>query len=378
MRCVRFVMGLVLMAILCAPVMATEGSGISWAFQWTGFPHTSSFGQTAVAMRDGQTWPVIFSANQSAQVVDAYSLYPVLNPMTNTNWHQIGSNVLGGPFGTLESLSAATSPDGRFGVVARSGSTSVATIGSSQSGFSSPMLDVYGIDFDAQGNLVPCTPSTVPNMSSQPVDIAVSPSGDIGVLGSDLVYYQYSPLLEDWFQTSFAGYLPGVPMSTDLELDALGRPHVLSMVSSGGNTDLIALDFNVMTGQWMPSTVDTVSEPSFTIKASAASDSTGVVGAAWVDEGVLKYAYKDGNNPWTTMVVTSSVYDPVGHQHYELRDFQSPGLAFDADDLPVISFVDTSSKIWLAYDPPVDVPEPGAWCLLIGGCLALVLRRRAR
>ena len=86
----------------------------------------------------------------------------------------------------------------RFGVVATSQATSIAAIGSSQTGFTSPMSYVYGIDFDEQGNLITCTPSTVPGMLSIPVDIAVSPMGDIGVLDAAFNYYQYSPLLENW------------------------------------------------------------------------------------------------------------------------------------------------------------------------------------
>lgn len=56
-------------------LMADE---MNWAFQSTGFTAGGyPAAQTAIAMRDGQIWPVVFS--EIGNTLQAYSLYPVQN-----------------------------------------------------------------------------------------------------------------------------------------------------------------------------------------------------------------------------------------------------------------------------------------------------------
>jgi hypothetical protein len=97
--------------------------------------------------------------------------------------------------------------------------------------------------------------------------------------------------------------------------------------------------------------------------ASAANED-GILGAAWVNNGALKYAYLDTNSVAPHWVVTSVANTtPTG---IPLELAQGVGLAFDNAGLPVISFVDrTMRQIWVAYDPPTAfgggvIDQPGA------------------
>src|SRR5690606_20871002 len=87
------------------------------------------------------------------------------------------------------------------------------------------------------------------------------------------------------------------------------------------------------------------------VDVAAASNDDGILGAAWVSGGTLKYAYLDTNEispEWTVTAVANTT--PTG---VPLELSQGVGLAFDKAGLPVISFVDrTTRQIWIAYDPP--------------------------
>jgi len=83
------------------------------------------------------------------------------------------------------------------------------------------------------------------------------------------------------------------------------------------------------------------------------------------------YAYNDGVNGWDITGVTTD---------FEL-DWQRVGLAFDANDVPVISFLagtGSTRQIFLAYDP-VATPEPSTMLLLAAaGATWLAVRRSRR
>jgi hypothetical protein len=338
-------------------------------------------------MRDGQVWPVVFS--ETSNLLQAYSLYPVQNPTNEGSyWFKIGSNLLQDPGSAM--LSAATSADGRFGAVLRKvgNPLSTATVGSSPSGFLSPMTGVQAIDFDSQGNLLKGTLSTLPaNLSpGSLVDIAATPWGDIGAIDANLRYYQKISMADGvWGYTDLARVLQPqgtvLPDSLDLAIDSNGRPHVLGVASTNGPS-LVSFDFNVHTGLWTSQTLDF--GLSYPFGATVAADGRGGVGAAWVSRDptnssavpTLMYAYNDGDG-WSTQAVTSGI--PVGgtsSQTIPLYQSQGVGLAFDAENLPVISFTAQDGKIWVAYDPtsPIaSVPEPASILLLATGLmLALV------
>jgi hypothetical protein len=365
--------------------MAAE---MNWAFQSTGFTAGGNpAAQTAIAMRDGQIWPVVFS--ETGNMLQAYSLYPVTNPNISpaTNWFQIGSNLIQDP-GSVSMLSAATSSDGRFGAVLRKiGSpNSTAIIGSSPNGFLAPMAGVQAIDFDSQGNLLKATTGLIPTSTvggvGALVDIAATPWGDTGIVDANLKYYQKISMaggiwgFTDLGQIRKTSYIND---SIDLAIDSVGRPHVVAVMTEN-NSSLVSFDFDVHTGQWSTLTLDTGMSP---MGATLAADARGGVGAAWVAKDIanpsaaptLMYAYNDGNE-WTIQTVATGVTEVVG-QPVLLAPMQGVGLAYDAENLPVISFTAGNGKIWVAYDPtsPIAaVPEPSTLILFAMGAMLVLVK----
>ncbi|BBO36550.1 hypothetical protein [Lacipirellula parvula] len=352
---------------------------ISWTFQRTGFINYAQKPQTALAMRSNLNWPVIFSADYNNQL-SAYSLFSVPSPYDQpaqgprTNWHRIGTNLTQGFIPSDEVYLQATSgsPDG-FAVSVQtqhqsSNMFNAVVRGTSFGGFQTPLLDIQAAKFDGSGNLVTATNDTPPGLTygHKVYDIAKSPLGDTGLIsqsadfGGAVTFWQKTRLLGDtWLSTPLNN--PGESSlfgaSLDLAYDSASRPHVVGLNASQEFNSVVAYHFDVVSGGWLSSTLDTASYPGIADVATAANDQ-GIVGAAWVNDGTLKYALFDGNQPnpqWT--VTTVANFLPGGSA---IREAQGVGLAFDRLGLPVISFVaEQSNEIWIAYDPPVTAPIAG-------------------
>ena len=194
----RLALTLAALFMASGSALASEANGLYWLFQRTGYSSGyTPFGQTAVAMGDSKSWPVVFSLSSSSTVqastVQAYTLSPVNNPVTKTFWKQIGTNVITGTGFSI--LTAKSSSDGRVGAVLRNSldtslypnpNSYVAAVGRRSTGFTAPLANVAGIAFDAAGNLVTASASTLAGSGTYSLSavrsIAVTPWGDIGVL----------------------------------------------------------------------------------------------------------------------------------------------------------------------------------------------------
>ena len=181
-------------------------------------------------------------------------------------------------------------------------------------------------------------------------DIAISPFSDGGVLTTGGEFYStLTGDFEDFDQNTGPTYTSG----GELTFDAAGRPHIIDNQAN-------VFSFDTIAGTWSATNLGLNSHNGTT---TIAADSTGTVGAAFVDDNSdLIYAYWTNSAGWQSMIVAANV------------NTQAVGLAFDHDDLPVISYSD-SGRLWVAYDPIV-VPEPGSLVLLAGLGLAGVARRR--
>lgn len=377
---------LIVIALSVSTATATDNLVMSWNIQATGFRGTQ---QTAVAMRDGGVWPVIFS--QSQNTIQAYSLYPVTNPEMRSNWFLIGTNLLPNTKGVL---SAETSPDGSVGAVVRmtGSSSSSAIVGNSVSGFSGVMTGVQAIDFDKNGKLITGTLNTIPTNLGVPrmplIDISVSKLGDIGVIDAGFNYYQNSHWMGKWGVTDLKTVNPNskypYPESLDLGIDSFGRPHVIGLMpGQNSQYELVAYDFDTTAGQWKTQSLSS-SILSGLSSATLATDSLGGVGIAWVQANPnctaqLMYSYKSNNDEWTSSVVANSVTLPNSSLTRLINPSQKVGLTYDNNDLPVISFL-ADSQVFLAYDPLVSVPEPSTLILLAmsGITMLLVYRKRQK
>jgi hypothetical protein len=371
-----WIYGCLLCLLAMQTPVAAQNSTNKWTFQRTGFRTTSQTPQTALSMRSGEAWPVVYGFYENS--LNAYSLFPVVNPNAKdhvspaTNWHQIGSNLAGSQFSSTKMYLQADSgsPDG-FAVSAQTAASVVSqpqdavAIGNSLIGFQSPMLGVQAVKFDNDGNPFTAANSTIPNLSTSQklFDVAISNIGDVGAVtqvssgNGPLSFWQRSPLLgNNWYSTI-------VPMDSrtdetlfgptiDLSFDAASRPHIIGVNRLTSLNRVTAYRFDVTTGSWASSILDTAANgaPPIADVASAVTED-GIVGAAWVNNGALKYAYLDTNDVSPHWVVTSVANTtPTG---IPLELAQGVGLAFDNAGLPVISFVDrTMRQIWVAYDPP--------------------------
>lgn len=366
----------VVLSVSHSAAFATDANGLFWYFQRTGYT-TATSSQTALAMGDSKSWPVVFSlANGSAQ---AYALTPVRNFSTNTYWNQIGTNILTGT-GTL---SAKSSSDGRVGVsIAASPfsfSSGSAIVGRRSTGFANPISNVQGIAFDQAGAVVTASVDTLAgsgiNQFSLPTvqSIATSAFGSLGVLTSTsglLSYYEKSPLT-GWSSTFITS---GTIAGGDLAIDTIGRPFVAYSTPVSSGWGVAASHFDIMSGQWRSSTFN-VPGMSSPVAPTIAADGIGGIGVAWMasvsGSNSLMYAYKNGVKDWAIHTVTSFSVSS-GTSSNTLLPQQRVGLDFDAQDWPVISFLANNSSfgstadIWIAYDPLV-VPEPSAVALAAAG-----------
>jgi len=157
-----------LVAFLWAGTADASSSGSStfiWQIQDTG--HSSlSGGKTALGMRDGQAWPVIFDEGG-----DIYGLFNAENGFTNTNWFQIGFDEY--PSGRPN---AASSPMGPVAVASDGG------VQLSIAGVTGLPLDTVAVAYDAGGTLYTADPITTSfgdpgSFGGSIVDIAVADNG---------------------------------------------------------------------------------------------------------------------------------------------------------------------------------------------------------
>jgi hypothetical protein len=352
---------------MASPAWADPGGSLNWTFQDTTIT-TSGAGQTALAMRNGMAWPVIFS---DTTPYAAYTLFPAGGKSGGASWQPFGPS---GLFKTGYRLRTASSPDGRVACVSNdspggqimplSGSVTIPS-----GGWISLPANTKAVAFDRNGALYTATYNSVsagPKFTgTNIVDVAVSPAGDIGVIDSSRKYWQYSPWVGSWLSTTVPFPQPNPPVtlrpeSMDLTFDSLSRPHVVG----GSSTGIYAFDFSIISGSWTTTMLGTTGNSS-TYLALAANNKAQVA-TAWVDTtGSLVYAYKEDNAAWSSTIVSGSAY--AGQKQV--------GIAYDYADLPVLSYVGASPKtIMLAYDP-VAAPEPGSLGVF---ALAAVLSLRRR
>jgi hypothetical protein len=362
--------------------LPAAAADLSWTFQRTGFSSDSSlaFPQTALSMRGGLAWPVVYGTQNNQ--LQAYSLFPFENPNVQTNWHPIGSSLPLGPNAWSRLMQAESSPTDGFGVVLQSSfpvccgdpELDRAFVGNSFTGLGPAMPGVRGLAYDQSGNLLAATDGLISGfnpLDEKIFDVSLSRFGDQAAVTQDfsqgtINYWQQSPLLGTWNSTTLASDNDLAGPSLDLLFDASARPHVLG-VNNVNQTDnsVVAYRFDIISGTWISTVLESSTEVNNEriIDVTAATDGSGTIGAAWVNNGTLKYAYLDSTQiapAWQVTTVTDTT--PLGGS---LLSWQGVGLEFDRNGLPVISYLsDNSDEIWIAYDPPIAVPEPTSLAIL--------------
>ncbi|MEM7627207.1 MAG: PEP-CTERM sorting domain-containing protein [Planctomycetota bacterium] len=340
-----------------AGAVTPGAGGFSWSLQDTGLSGTSS----AVAMRNGGVFPVVF--NDFRGVAAQFS----------SGWVPLGDPLFE-PLSLSFPLRASSSPDGRVAAIGEEGGV-VSLL--PFSGFSvlpdvaayEPGADETPLagDFDPLGNLTTVSEfgvSGLPGPVSESFngrisDVAVSVNGDVAVVNENGQFYEYNRFVADWLEIDLNNLSPGISFfgTASVAYDSLGRAHVL--VDNGNQ--LIAADFNPQTGAFG---FEVIANDKDTFFSDLAVNDFGVVGTSYEDDGVVYYAFKEGTAAWASVPVTNT------------NGFQDQtGITFDHEGLPIVSYND-NGNIWIAYDPIV-VPEPTATALLGFAGLALLRRRAA-
>ena len=360
---------------LTAPAFANN---FSWDYQRTGFRAAqSSNPQTAVSMRNNQTWPIVYGADFG--MLNAYSLFPVeyqgQKPISGndpTYWHPIGENLTNGQTeGSFDRFfQAASGATDGFGLsiqspAINSGQPDVTVTGTYAAGFSGPAPNTYALEYAGNASII-ASDSTLHELPNDQkiFDYAVSSFGDAAAItqrsggNGPLSYWQRSPLLGNaWISQPIGPEFTNEVLyaaTADLLFDSVARPHVLGVGNYfSSNTFVDAYRFDVISASWKSARLDTSASGQRIIDVAAAANDQGIIGAAWVNNGVLKYAFMDTAQTfpqWITTTVTTVT--PTGQQ---LEPSQGVGLAYDSAGLPVISFVERNNRqIWIAYDPPMS------------------------
>jgi len=354
-----------------------------WTYQYAGASTLSSNpiqAQTALAMADGKTWPTVFVQTTST-VIQPYALNPFRNPATNTYWSPMGPALMAPPVfrGRLPRvLSAISSVTGEVGVSARPAllnsslaNEHLAYVGRRQTGLTNVTMGAADVVVTPTGEVRPLTLDTISGSGVTSLSLiagaAVTPWNGVGLIAAPNTYLENSPAV-GWQSATMPDFSQSHSGFADLAYDSFGRP-VVAYSSLGS---VYASSFDIMSGQWKQSLLGTASSNS-PVYPTVASDSKGGVGIAWVSTvagnpstptSTLMYSYKAGHDPWESHVVTPSVTVPLTIGGKLTTDFVAPqtrvGLDFDADDLPVISFIGQSRRVYIAYErilPADTIPD---------------------
>ena len=370
----RFPSWLFLFFAVAFPNVSRGDSGLYWLYQSTGVIPNASNSQTAVAMGGSKSWPVVFAATSASGLtsVQPLTLGAFRNPASNTYWSPLGAP-LGVQILQPFKLTAASTTKGQIGFAVTNfgtGSTSIAYTGSRQSGFGDVTVGALGLAVNPNQELLSPTFASLAGsgiLAGSTRGVAIDPFGNLGavVATNSTTFSYYEKNGQSGWQSSQPDLgVFGVNNFADIAYDGSGSP-VIAYSSGQG---VMATHFDIRSGQWQQTPLGIGNTASGALLyPTVATDSKGGVGVSWVSTAgtsMLMYAYKPRDGAWAMHPVTSSVSVPlsIGASLFteSVRAQTRVGLDFDANDLPVISFLGASGRVYLAYDPvipPNVVPD---------------------
>jgi hypothetical protein len=362
---------LVFALAIAASGISKADSGLYWLYQFTSATTTTLNPQTALAMGGSKSWPVVFAPTLANGSIQSVTLNPFRNTASNTYWSPLANAFA--PPSNQPILSAKSTSMGQIGFavtvpssISVTDTSSVAYIGTRQSGLGSITVGALGLAVNPKQELVAPTFGWLAGSgiaSGATRGVALDPWGNFGaVVANNFSYYEKNT--QSGWQSAQLNFttLGSLNYYADLAYDGSGTP----TISYASNGTVIAAQFDIRSGQWQQNQLG-VGNSVAPIYPTMATDSKGGVGVSWVatsGTSTVMYAYKPRDGAWAIHPVTSSVSVPLtigGLLSTEaVRPQLRVGLDFDANDLPVISFVGASGRVYLAYDPilqPDVIPD---------------------
>ncbi len=331
-------------ALLCIVISdhtRASGNGTTstfWHIQNTGF---EAYEASAVAMRDGGAWPMIFDNHGSA-----YSLFSTEGPNPGSNWHQIGAVLYYAGF----TLQVATSKQGHVAVLGLPDYNPAGVIRKPDGSWSNLPAWTSDIAFDSEGNLLTiysyesATGFNLPEGITSIGRMAVSPYDDIWLLTGNVQFYEYNHLLNEWHTQTIDDLFANDNQLMDMAYDSLGRPFLLTQ--DPNDTTIKCTYYDIRSASWTTETVMYSPSDHFVDSLILAANDSGVTGTAFVSNNNLYYAYKDNNEDWATDLVDTGV-----------DEVRQVGITYDYEGLPLISY-SKNDTLHLAYDPIITI-TPG-------------------
>lgn len=389
-----FVLAGIVVAVSAGAVLATAGQ-TTWSFQRVDSNLLPSYPDTGVAlgMRTGATWPTVFYQVPSGNQVVASALTPA-------GW--LGRSIGGTPSAGSVQMRAEANGAGQVGAVWQL-QTTMGFVQSSRSGW---QTSVPGTIQSPSGSGINA-PDLAYLSNNQPL-VAYADQGQVYVAAYDGLAWNRDAV-------SVAG---GSSSKTWATVAVDSQDHVGVAYVSDGMTRFATKD--IASGQWYGAEIAPFISPIPNSRLSLAFGRNDVVGLAMLtNQGIGFSAFDIPSGTWSTDLVTGGAmsmselaFNSLGHPalayvrpgtggpevHFAINDGSGwadtilPGgidagsgldvspydndvsvaLAFDADDLPVVSFFSRQGLV-LAYDPIVT-PEPATLLLMLAGW-GLIRRR---
>lgn len=365
---------LALLVVTTSPLVCFGDSGLFWLYQFAGGTTSPSFGQTALAMGGSKSWPVVFAPSGTSPLyTQTLALGAFRSPITNTYWTNRGQIYTA--WGTNPILTAKSTALGQIGFSMTStyaSGTSAAYIGTRESGLTEITNGAFGLAVNSKQQLVAPNANWLAGSGvavAAARGVALDPWDNLGLTVADpassssLAYFEKNS--QSGWQSVTLGYTTMFSSNyyADLAYDGSGSP----VIAYHNANTVSAANFDIRSGQWQSVSLGVGGQGSASLFPTVATDSKGGVGVSWVatsGSATLMYAYKPRDSGWKVYPVTSSISVPLvyggGLVTEPLRPQTRVGLDFDANDLPVISFMGNSGRVYIAYDPvltPSNVPD---------------------
>ncbi len=390
------------LAMLLAAASHTLGASITWTFQQIDDSPSVPGGGLAMSIGEGSNFPKVFYEGSDSGGLEGQLVGARLKP---TGWKRSSLGFLTPPQ-CASYVRSRPGQDGRVGAVWQNGTTvhfaqyagqgwqsstpttsSLRTIGAPDLAYMSgnrPVVaysDMASASFRIRvaaydgGQWDIDAPDTGDGLgiNGRRVSMAVNSQDRIGVAywgdTTEINFAYEDPVAGTWNAVNVTSASLGLPYLS-LAFGSNDLPGLAYLGISSHTLDYAW--FDPVSGGWESETIATGVESE---SVDLVFSRQGHPGMAYVGaDGAVHYRVNDGGG-WADVILP--LVDPVSGMNMAPVSDSVAAVAFDNNDLPVISYFSVEAGLVMAYDP-VTTPEPPSTLLLIAAWGALARRRRQR